>query len=296
MKLISIVAALPTYTQISVLYPMLGSLNASAINLAGREVAQDLRALSAAEQTKRMTNVISIDRYNEMLNELRERTVSHDNFVEAGTADVELGEATKDEMDEHGQYVKAKIDRLSLLLQMRAPLLAMFNAAQATLPKGDTMPDFSFAESLARQLAREYSVEERAADETDKALIESGVVTPEEIAAADKLRFDKDQDFKKEFKFLLLDKIDEKEPLQADEEDGNVAFNALGWEFGSRLCKRILPKLQEAKAQQITRRSYDPDAPTNIMLIGLAINEIKKFVGESDADKKLKALQEALAA
>lgn len=312
MKLVSIIAALPIYTQISVLYPLLGSLNASAINMAGREVAQDLRDLHAAESRK-MTNVISIDRYNEMLNELRERAVNIDHFVEIGTADVTMDGATKDvfdgeeqveHVDEDGNRTtipsaithKEKVDRLSSLLTMRAPLLAFFNAAQASLPRGDTMPDFSFEESLARQLAREWTTEQRAADETDKAMIESGAVTAEELEAADKKRFDDDQAFKKEFKFLLLDKLNDKEPSTADEEAGNTAFTDLGWDFGSRLVKRILPKLEEAKRNQITRRTYDADAPTNIILIGLAINEMKKYVGESDAEKKLKALQQALTA
>lgn len=312
MKLVSIVAALPAYTQMSVLYPLLGSLNASAINMAGREVAQDLKDLHAAESRK-MQNVISIDRYNEMLNELRERAINIDHFVEVGTASVTLDGATKDVFDgeEHIEHVdedgnrttipsalthKEKIDRLSAILTFRAPLLAIFNAAQATLPRGDSMPDFSFEESLARQLAREWSAEQRTADETDKAMIESGAVTAEELEAVDKKRFDDDQAFKKEFKFLLLDKLNDKEPTTSDEEEGNTAFNDLGWDFGSRLCKRILPKLMDAKTQQIGRRTYDADAPTNIMLIGLAINEIKKYVGESEADKKLKALQAALAA
>jgi hypothetical protein len=295
MKFVSIINCLPTYTQVSVLYQILGTLNASALNMAAREVANDLHNLQAAEK-QGIRSAISIDRYNELLNELRQREMDTANFVDAGTGEIATGEFTKDELDREGEPVKVNIDRLSALMTLRAPLLATFNAAQAKLPRGDNMPDFSFEESLARQLAREWSTENRAAAETDKALVETGAVTAEELEAADKKRFEDDQDFKKEFKFLMLDKLNDKEPMASDEDDGNAAFDALGWDFGSRMCKRILPKLLEAKAQQITRRSYDADAPTNIILIGLAINEFKKFVGESDAEKKLAELQAKLAA
>jgi hypothetical protein len=58
--------------------------------------------------------------------------------------------------------------------------------------------------------------------------------------------------------------------------------------------KRLIPKLEEAKRNQLSRRTYDPDAPTNITLIGLALNEMRKYVGPSAADENLKKLQALL--
>lgn len=314
--IVNIIAALPVYTQMSVLYQVLGSLNSSALNTAAREVAADIRNLNAAERNKELArrgNIISIDKYNEMLNELREHELNGEHFVDTGTGEITLEGPTKDVFDEekgvdhineegqHEQVLsvtshKEKVDRLSLLLDLRAPLLAIFNTAQATLPKGDVMPDFSFQESLARQLAREWSAEQAANAEIDKGLVESGAVTLDELLASDKEAFETDQAFKKETRFLILDKLNDKEPLQADDDAGNAAFEALGWEFGARMLNRMLPKLMDAKRQQLQRRAFDPDAPSNILIIGLAIAEFKRYIGDSQADKKLKAMQEALAA
>lgn len=316
MKLNAIISSLPLYTQVSVLYPMLGSLNASAINAASREVATDLRNLAEADREavgkSNKVDAISIDRYNELLNELRQKSLNDEHFIEVGLADTTVGEHTKDVTDgfeqvdhinEDGAHVglesaithKEKIDRLSTLLEMRAPLLSMFNAAQAKLPQSDNAPDFSFEETLARQLARVWENETRTAQAVDDELVKSGAVTPEELEAVDKKRFEEDQKFKAEFKFLVLDKLRDKEVTYADDTAADKAFAALGWDFGSRMLKRVLPKLLQAKTAQIGRRSFDPDAPTNILIIGLAINEIKKYLGESEAESKLAQLQAALA-
>lgn len=283
MKFATIIDSLPLYTQVSTLYTVLGALNASAINSASREVAADLKQLEAANRAAgkdSKTNVISIDKYNELMNEMRQHSVNEAMSVEQGFED------------------KADQPRfLDIILTLRSPLLAMFNAAQAKLPnRGGEPASFTFEESLARQLAREYSVEQRAQESIDEELVKSGVVTAEELAEADKKRFDDDQAFKQEFKFLILDKLNDNEPLHVDLEDADAAFDALGEDYQHRLLHRVLPKLLEAKTQQIGRRSFDPDAPTNILLLGLAINEIKKFLGESDAEAKLAKLQAALAA
>lgn len=309
-KIATIIESLPTFTQISLLYPVLGSLNSSAINSASREVARELKNMESAARAAG-ANVIAIDKYNELLNELRQNELDAEHAVNVGLSEVNLGEHTKDVTDgfESVEHIgdegpttiksaithKEKIDRISTLLELRAPLLAIFNTAIAKLPNSESGADFSFEESLARQLAREFSLEQRAADETDKALISTGAVTAEELAATDKAAFDADQNFKKEFKFLILDKLRDKEPFDATIDDADAAFEKLGFEFQERLLRRILPKLEEAKRQQIGRRGFDPDASTNIILIGLAINEFKKVVGPSEADEKLAKLQAALA-
>lgn len=310
LNLVSILSVLPTYTKLSVLYPVLGSLNAAAINTAGRTIADNLDTMRRIERT----SPFSIDKYNEYLNELRSRDMEAEARHEQGFDREEspndlskseyVGEHDIEHDGEDGKESirvidskKARLDRLDQLLILRAPLIAMFQEAVDELPQRDgESPDFSFEESLARQLAREFSLEQRAQDETDKALIESGAVTAEELAANDKQQFQADQDFKNEFKHLIIDELNSKAPLHASVEDADAAFNDLGYEFGERMVKRILPKLEEAKRNQLTRRQYDPDATVNITLIGLSINEMKKFAGPSDAEERLKKLQQVLAA
>lgn len=276
MKFTSIIDSLPTFTQVSVLYTVLGSLNTSAINSAQRKVAKEIRDLERAGHTR---NVISIDKYNELMNDFKAK--------EQATAHVE----------EVGFETPAEKDYLGLTLTLRAPLLAMFNAAQAKLPNREGAPaDFSFEESLARSIAREFSVQEAADKQLEEELIASGAITREELELADKTKFENDKAFKQEFKFLILDKLHEAEPFEASIEDGDEAFMELGEEYQRRLILRILPKLHEAKMQNLSRRSYDPDASTNVLLIGLAQNEMKKFIGDSESDAKLKKMQALMAA
>ena len=313
MNIIAIIDSLPLYTQVSVLYTILGSLNTSAINAASRAVLQELRVL----QQSNRASIISIDKYNELKNELRQKELDQewaysngaDNPESRGIDKTEIADETSTiesihrhadgtverETIESYMRIPTKGDLLDSLLALRAPLLTMFNAAQAKLPNRQGEPaDFSLEESLARQLAMEYTTQQRTEDEIDRALIASGAVTAEELEAADKKRFEDDQHFKNEFKFLILDKLRDKEPLYADPDTANAAFEALGWEYTARLIKRILPKLIEAKQQQIGRRSFDPDASTNVLILGLAINEFKKFVGDSEADNKLAKLKASL--
>lgn len=306
-KFVSNIAALPTYTQLSVLYPILGSLNSSAINIAAREVQKDLATMAAADKQLGSGPTISIDKYNELINELRQHQLDAEWSVDNGIREVAMTGPLKDEfvetelIEHQGEdgteqlesaiTKKVEVDRLSLVLQVRSPLVAMFNAAQANLPQGDTMPDFSIEETFARQLAREYAATQATATEIDNELVKGGYVTIEELAAEDKKRFEEDQNFKKEFKFLLIDKVKEKEPLHVEEREGDEAFLGLGHEYGERMCKRILPKLEEAKRQQIMRRTYDSDASSNIILISTVIKNIKSYVGESEAEAKLRKLQ-----
>lgn len=294
MKLISIIDSMPTFTQVSILYTLLGSLNSSAINSAARQVTNDLNTLDNATTASR--NGFSIDKYNELLNELRSKQLSDQSRHDQGYDTFE-GEELESSNDRDDDDEKVKLNYLQLVLTMRAPLMAMFHAAQAKLPNRDgTPPDFSFEESLARQLAREYSVQAAADEATDQALIDSGACTVEELEEADRARFDKDQDFKDEFKHLILDKLRDAEPYTVSLEQADEAFSKMGEETQHRMVRRLLPKLMEGKRNNITRRSFDPDASTNILLLGYAITEFKNFLGDSEADAKLKKLMELQAA
>lgn len=276
MKFATIVSNLPLFTQVSVLYPVLGSLNASAINGATRLVADDVRHLENASRATKN----SIDKYNELVAELR-------------------GEELSDEHARANGFTPSseKPKQLDTILKVRTPLLSIFNTAQSKMPNRDGDPaDFSFTETLARQLAREYNVQDLALTAQMQACIDAGAVTAEEIKTSDLARFAKEQDFKKEFKHLILDKLHEREDFEASIEEADIAFNELGEEYQHRMLKRMLPKLNDALMQNLGRRSFDEDSGTNVMIIGLAIKEIKGILGDSEADVKLKAMQEALAA
>lgn len=276
MKLATIINNLPLFTQVSVLYPVLGSLNASAINGATRLVAEDVRHMENA--TRATKN--SIDRYNELIAELRGQELS-DEHAEANGFEA----------------MSKKPKQLDAILTLRAPLLTMFNTAQSRMPNHNGEPaDFSFAESLARQLAREYDVKELALQATIQGGLDVGAFTEVQVRISDLARFTKEQDFKKEFKHLILDKLHERETFEASIDEADEAFNALGEEYQHRMLKRILPKLNDALMSNLGRRSFDEDAGTNAMIIGLAIKEIKTMLGDSEADNKLAAMQEALAA
>lgn len=276
MKLATIISNLPLFTQVSVLYPVLGSLNASAINGATRLVADDLRNLETATRTTKT----SIDKYNELIAELR-------------------GQELSDEHAEANGFEPSskKPKQIDAILTLRTPLLAMFNTAQSRMPNRDGEPaDFSFTESLARQLAREYNVRELAMESTIQSGIDAGVFTAEQVQASDLARFVKEQDFKKEFKHLILDKLYERESFEASIDDADAAFNELGEEYQHRMLKRILPKLNDALMSNLGRRSFDEDASTNALIIGLAIKELKTVLGDSEADTKLAAMQSTVAA
>jgi hypothetical protein len=325
MKLVSIVRSLPDFTQNSVLWTLLGSLNASAINAAAREVATDIKTVLQAKDSTATS--ISIDVYNEMLNELRQGQLNEDNRDANGFDTVDEEDAKKH-------------DFLDLVLTIRSPLLAMFHEVNANLParkdkdtgKYVAAPDFSFEESLARQLAMEYSAQAAVDEAEEKALIDSGAVTAEELKAVDKEQWEADRNFRKEFKFLIIDKCNSRVPefttvgdigsvvssVEQDEDGkfhavrdevfqaggetiivddalGDVAFSLLPEAYQHRLIGKLIPKLESAKRQQILRRSYDKDATTNIMIVGLALNEMRKFIGPSSSDKKLAAMQAVLA-
>lgn len=276
MKLATIISNLPLFTQVSVLYPVLGSLNASAINGATRLVADDLRNLETATRT----TDTSIDKYNELIAELRGQELSNEHAEANGF-----------------EPTSRKPKQIDAVLTFRAPLLALFNTAQSRMPNRDGEPaDFSFAESLARQLAREYNVRELAMESTIQSGIDAGAFTAEQVQASDLARFVKEQDFKKEFKHLILDKLYEREDFEASIDDADDAFNELGEEYQHRMLKRILPKLNDALMSNLGRRSFDEDAGTNALIIGLAIKELKAVLGDSEADSKLAAMQAAIAA
>lgn len=327
MKLITMIRNLPDFTKNSVLWTLLGSLNASALNAAARETKAQLALMTAAQAKAGKVAPISIDVYNEMVNELRQHQMSSQAMHEHGFE-------TPDE------EVEKKINFLDCVLAFRAPLLAMFHEVNSALPtrrdpitgKEMPAPDFSFEESLARQLAMEFTTNAAIDAAEEKALLDAGVVTEAELAEADKEAFEADQNFRREFKFLILDMCNSRQPefttvgstfvtkhaverpdggfdvvedegfqdggelVLSDDDMADAAFNALPEAYQHRLANKIIPKLESAKKQQIGRRSYDPDATSNIMLIGLALNELRKFVGPSDADKRLAAMKQALAA
>jgi hypothetical protein len=283
LKLVHIIGSLPPYTQVAVMYPLLGSLNASIINAATRIVAENVRVLDAAEHAATLTNgapPISIDKYNEFKNELRSGQLDEDwqkeNSPDADTPRIDNG---------------LLIERM---LTIRKPLLAMFNATQAKLPNPNGEPaDFSIEESLARQMAREFDTERALRAEMDAELIKAGVTSAEEIAEVERERFEKQQDFTKEFRFLIRDEINNREPVHVDDDEANDAFNELDEEMQRRLLARIIPKLLQSKRQNLGRRTYDPDASTNVLIIGMAIDACKEVIGETDADDRLAKMREA---
>lgn len=283
MKIVSLINCLPRYSQMAVLYPLLGSLNSSLINAATRIVAQDANNLdkAAAAATSGATAVpISIDKYNEYLNELA------------------VQKFDKDWADQNAPEPPVQVDQLALIEQIhtvRKPLLAMFNAAQASLPNRNGEPaDFSIEESLARQLARDYDSQARALEAEEEALIASGVTTREEMNEVDKERFETQQNFISEFKFMIRDIINDAEPASVDDNEADEAFVEMNEEMQHRLIRRILPKLQQSKRQNLGRRTFDEEATNNVYIIGKVIEEFKAYVGESESDTKVKAIDALL--
>lgn len=287
-NIIQAIDVLPTFAQISVLYTVLGSLNSSAIGTAMQQVKQDWDRYERAKATPGVNSTIDV--YSEVENQRRE------------------DEAGADHMESQGMEAQ-KRNRLSLIATVRAPLLAMFNAAQSKVPNKNGDPaDFSYEESLKRQSERTFdptqSVTGLDADYLE--LMRLGVVKATEIERADKIKFqDRQYEFREEMHNLILDKLNEAEPYELDAtswKDGenaddsnysdfaNDAFNELDEKFKHRLVDRMIPKLLDAKINNISRRNFDRDSAINVQLIAFSLKDCEDYVGVSEAEAKLAAV------